>query len=233
MDISRSFDCYIDWAHMSEQTKRIFICDDQPIVIEGVKQVVSSTGQFSLCGSALTLEDAAEKIQHKKPDLVILDLFVTGADSTQLINKKWLNGCAFSSIFYTAHNESVFIERALKLGAKACVIKQEPVENLLKAIDDVLKNKIYVSPLISQQIYQSFVNVKTMKYADPLNSLSPKEKHILKLLGRGYRRKDIASTLLISAKTVDTHTDRIKVKLSINDSSKLHLFASRFYHLIN
>ena len=125
------------------------------------------------------------------------------------------------NLFYTSHNESVFIERALKLGANACVIKQEPVENLLKAIEDVLNKKIYVSPLISQQIYHSFMNVKTMKYKDPLDSLSPKEKHILRLLGRGYRRKDIANTLLISAKTVDTHTDRIKVKLNINDSSKL------------
>ncbi|MDP8244182.1 MAG: response regulator [Candidatus Hinthialibacter antarcticus] len=80
--------------------KRIFICDDQPIVIEGVKKTISSLTHLSLCGSALTVEDAEENIQRLKPDLLILDLFVNGADGAQLLEKTWNSDFSFSPIFY-------------------------------------------------------------------------------------------------------------------------------------
>lgn len=216
-----------------ENAKRIYIVDEHPIVIKGVETMLRDSPEWIICGSATSFEDAINAVHDTKPDLLILDLIIQGSDGLRVLDSKNGRARSFSTLIYTIHNDLVFVERAMKLGASGFVLKHEPVENLMKAMSDVLNGNTYISPIISQQLYKSFANLKNTKFEDPLDTLSPKEKHILKLLGLGYRRKDIANTLLISAKTVDTHTDRIKMKLSINESSKLYMFAAKFYHLIN
>lgn len=205
-----------------ETVKRLFVLDDQPVVIRGIEAMAADHGGLMLCGSASNIHDALAALHKVKADLFVCDLLIQGCDVLQAI-QRGTNGTPLPPwAVYTSHDETVFAERAIRMGAKAYVLKHEPLEKAAKAFMEAAFGRISVTPSLSRGFEAARVNGS----ADPLNTLSPKEKHILMLISQGYRRKEIAESLSISAKTVDTHTNRIKSKLHIRESAKLHRFAA-------
>jgi DNA-binding NarL/FixJ family response regulator len=118
------------------------------------------------------------------------------------------------------HDEMLFAERSLRAGALGYVPKQEPLETLIEAIRQVLRGEIYLTPRMANRLMHNIVGKP--KDEDPIKTLSNREIEIFEMIGQGLTTQQIARRLKLSAKTVETHREKIKGKLDLKNSLELN-----------
>jgi DNA-binding NarL/FixJ family response regulator len=126
------------------------------------------------------------------------------------------------------HDELIYAERALRAGARGYIMKEAGGENLLAAIDWVLKGKVYVSAQMSAGLLDSFTGRRPRGSQTPIEKLSEREFEILQRIGQGNTTQEIATQLHLSPKTVDVHRGHIKEKLGLKNPTALLHYAVRW-----
>ncbi|MBP9560707.1 MAG: response regulator transcription factor, partial [Syntrophorhabdaceae bacterium] len=116
---------------------------------------------------------------------------------------------------------SLFAERALRAGARGYIMKQEAIERMLEAIRKVIRGELYISEDVSANIVKKFIDSKHSEKNSPMEILSDRELEVFNLIGQGYRTRQIADTLRVSVKTVDSYRANIKEKLNLKSSTEL------------
>ncbi len=152
-----------------KQKSRIFIVDDHPIVRKGLIQLINQEPDLIVCGEAESAEVALQVFKKARPNLAIVDISLPGMDGIELTR---LIRDRFESIpvlVISMHDESLFAERALDVGAKGYFMKQEAIEKTMEAIRRVLRGELYVSKMISADIVRRFVNGRTKSTSSPEN----------------------------------------------------------------
>jgi len=211
-------------APESTETKRIVIVDDHPLFRKGLEQLINhSNNAFTICGEAGDAAQAMTVIRELKPDLVIVDLSLPGANGIELIKNIRAEFQKLPILILSMHDESLYALRALKAGAQGYVMKQEALENVINAIREVLAGRPYLSHDMSSKLITNFASgtVET----NLTDSLSDRELEILELIGKGRDVREIARALHISAKTVETHRAHIKEKLDLKNARQVARFA--------
>src|SRR5205807_6531240 len=193
----------------SEKPKRIVIVDDHPLFRKGLEQLInSSDGAFNICGEAGNAAEGMTTIRQLKPDLVIVELSLPGANGIELIKNIRAEFSQLPVLVVSMHDESLYALRALRAGAQGYVMKQEALENVINAIREVLAGRPYLSNDMSAKLITNFA--AGTNEANPTDKLSDRELEILELIGKGRDVREIAKALYISAKTVETHRAHIK-----------------------
>jgi len=152
-----------------KQKSRIFIVDDHPIVRKGLIQLINQEPDLIVCGEAESAEVALQVFKKARPNLAIVDISLPGMDGIELTR---LIRDRFESIpvlVISMHDESLFAERALDVGAKGYIMKQEAIEKTMEAIRRVLRGELYVSKTVSADIVRRFVNGRTKSTSSPEN----------------------------------------------------------------
>lgn len=152
-----------------KQKSRIFIVDDHPIVRKGLIQLINQEPDLIVCGEAESAEVALQVFKKARPNLAIVDISLPGMDGIELTK---LIRDRFESIpvlVISMHDESLFAERALDVGAKGYIMKQEAIEKTMEAIRRVLRGELYVSKTVSADIVRRFVNGRTKSTSSPEN----------------------------------------------------------------
>jgi len=162
-------------------------------------------------------------IRQLKPDLVIVDLGLPGANGIELIKNIRAEFQKLPVLILSMHDESLYALRALRAGAQGYVMKQEALENVISAIREVLAGRPYLSQEMSAKLITNFVSGTNQ--ANPTDKLSDRELEILELIGKGHDVREIAQALHISAKTVETHRAHIKEKLNLKNARQVTRFA--------
>jgi DNA-binding NarL/FixJ family response regulator len=208
----------------ARQAQRIVIVDDHPLFRKGLEQLINSSKDgFAVCGEASNAAEAMAVIRKIKPDLAIVDLSLPGANGIELIKNIRAEFPKLPVLVVSMHDESLYATRALKAGAQGYVMKQEALENVIVAIQQVLSGRPYLSPDMSAKLITNFANGSSQ--ADVTDKLSDRELEILELIGKGRDVGDIAQSLHISAKTVETHRAHIKEKLNLKNAREVARFA--------
>jgi DNA-binding NarL/FixJ family response regulator len=208
----------------SVKEKRIVIVDDHPLFRKGLEQLIeSSKGAFHICGEAGDAAEGMTVIRQLKPDLVIVDLSLPGANGIELIKNIRAEFQKLPVLILSMHDESLYALRALRAGAQGYVMKQEALENVVNAIREVLAGRPYLSQEMSAKLITNFASGDNQ--ANPTDKLSDRELEILELIGKGRDVHEIARALHISAKTVETHRAHIKEKLSLKNARQVTRFA--------
>jgi len=211
-------------APKAQKAKRIVIVDDHPLFRKGLEQLINSSDDaFHICGEAGDAAEGMSVIRELKPDLVIVDLSLPGANGIELIKNVRFEFPKLPVLILSMHDESLYALRALRAGAQGYVMKQEALENVIVAIREVLAGRPYLSHDMSAKLITNFAS--GTNEANPTDKLSDRELEILELIGKGRDVHEIAEALHISRKTVETHRAHIKEKLNLKNAREVARFA--------
>ncbi len=205
--------------------RRILVVDDHAIVRDGLALLIAREEDLSICGEAGSAEEAVQTVTKCKPDLVLLDISLGGANGLELIKNLRALDDGLRMLVLSMHDETHYAERALRAGAQGYVMKRAGREEILRAIRTVLAGEIFVSDQINKSILHQYLHGATGSNGSPISSLSDRELEILTLLGKGLSSKEIADRLHLSQKTVDSHRTHMKDKLRLKGAPELIRFA--------
>jgi DNA-binding NarL/FixJ family response regulator len=206
--------------------KTVVIVEDHTILREGLKSMLNANDDFCVIGEAGDGQNAIRCIMQKKPDLVLLDINMPKMGGISVI--KSISGSLPETkiVVLTMHREEEFALEAFKSGASGYCLKTFNPDELLFAIRTVLSGKIFVSPEISDKVLVGYLeSKKRIKSTSSWQTLTQREKEVLKLVGEGYRSKEIADFLCISTKTVVRHRANTMRKLDLHSTSALTAYA--------
>lgn len=202
--------------------KRIFVCEDHTIIIEGLKLLFQDNDEFEICGHAGTGKALLEQLPKINPEILILDLNLSDSDGISLLRVIRKTNLSIKVIVLTMYQDEHLIEAAKKAGANAYLQKSVSNEELLSALNAVYKSEFYISQLLKaeeekRKIFRDRFAVK-MK-------LTPRELELIPYLASGTSSAVLSKDLSISPHTIDTHRKNIFKKLKINNIVDLVNFA--------
>jgi DNA-binding NarL/FixJ family response regulator len=211
-------------------TIRVFVLDEQPLLRYGICAYLNSQLDMSVCGEASSIPEARSKIAECHPQLLVTTLGLGAGDSLKLIRTLRAENPMLRVLVYSAFDETIFAQRAMRAGANGYVMKQAPREELAAAIRDIVKGGIYVSHEAALSAFRQSLQLRPKNQHWPrpghsLENLSDREMQIFQLLGSGLGPRKIAELLNLSVKTVDSHRENIKHKLHVSSSAELSAYA--------
>jgi two-component system response regulator NreC len=208
------------------QKYRIVIAEDHTILREGLRALLSARPEFEIVGEAEDGRMAVQCIERLKPALVLMDLSMprmNGMDAIREIKKR---SPKTKVLVLTVHKAEEYILATFRAGADGYALKDSTHTELVIAIKSVLAGKPYLSPGISEKVIEGFLEGKrTLKTRTAYDSLTHREREILKLIAEGYKNKEIADSLCISVKTVEKHRANLMEKLGLHNVQALTTFA--------
>jgi DNA-binding NarL/FixJ family response regulator len=214
---------------------RILVLEEHPLLRYGLIDYLNSRPDIIVCGETDNIRDARDKIRECKPRLLLTGLRLGSGDSLEFVKALKGEQPDLPILVYSAFDETIFAERALRAGADGYVMKKAPNEDLLVAIREILGGNLYVSRDVAKRAFKKSLELRPeLHSARPtigIESLSDREMHILYLLGSGLRNQQIAVLLHLSVKTVETHRENIKHKLNLNNSRELLELASKYVEI--
>jgi DNA-binding NarL/FixJ family response regulator len=212
--------------------KGIVIVDDHSIVRRGLTALINSEPDLAVCGEAATCQAALRAIGQSTPDLVIVDLALEGGDDgLDLVKDMKTRHPKIPVLVLSMHPEEVYAERALRAGARGYLTKQQLDETVLVAIRRLLSGEMYMSDTLAARLATQFVSGhkgKTGETDSPLAGLSDRELQVFRLLGQGRSTREIAQTLHLSMKTIESYREHLKQKLTIASGPALVRRATRW-----
>jgi DNA-binding NarL/FixJ family response regulator len=197
--------------------KRIFIVDDHPLYREGLRRFIDSQPNLTCCFEADSYKTALDNLRQCRPDLVVLDLRLRGADGMELMKNLLAELPQLRILVLSQGDETVHAELVLRAGALGYIMKEEATEELLNAINTVLRGELYVSKRLSALVLKRFFRGDTS--SNIAEKLSDRELQVFQFLGSGLTAQEIAQQLHLSVKTVETHRENIKHKLELRDAA--------------
>ena len=200
---------------------KILIVEDHPIFRRGLAQLINEEKDMEVCGEAETVAEAKRAIKQCRPDMVIVDITLKGKSGLELLRDLGERQADLPTLVLSMHDEALYAERVLRAGARGYIMKQEMTGNVIQAIRQVLKGKIYASENIVENMLSKLTDRTGDTNRDPVESLSDRELEVFQLIGSGMGRKEIAGMLNLSVKTIGTYRENIKKKLNLKNSSEL------------
>jgi len=207
---------------------KVLLADDHDLMRQGIRALLETHPNISICAEATNGAEAVEKAVEYKPDVVVLDVTMpkmSGLDAARMIRDK-VPGTQI--VMFTVHDTTEMVREILEAGAHGYILKSDASTQLAAAIEAVAKKDLYfsagVSGVVMDSITRSFDNNPRTFVDVPL---TPRETDVVKMLANGKSNKEIARSLFISVRTVETHRRTIHRKLKITSLADLVRFAIR------
>ncbi len=208
------------------QIKSVVLADDHVVLRQGLRSLLNSTPGFEVVAEASDGLVAIQAVQEKFPDILIIDLTMPRFNGMDAIRDIKHIHPDIKIIVLTVHTAEEYVFESLKAGADGYVLKAADFTELVTAMKTVLQNKTYLSPDISDTVVMGYLKGVTDKgnWSDK-DSLSLREREVLKLVGEGFKNREIADMLCVSIKTVEKHRENIKRKLNLSSTSAMIAYA--------
>jgi DNA-binding NarL/FixJ family response regulator len=205
----------------SAKKLRVLLVDDHPIVRQGLALLIDREADLTVCGEADGAHTAFHAIEALKPDIVVLDISLSGPDGLDVLKEIRMKTAALPVLILSMHDESIYAERALRAGANGYIMKQEATEKVLVAIRRILQGEVYLSDRLTNTMLQQFVRGATLSKTSPLVNLTDRELEVFRLIGEGHGTRRIADELHLSVKTIESYQAHIKEKLALRNAREL------------
>jgi len=202
----------------------VFLADDHTIVRDGLRSLLEAHGDMKIVGEAANGRDAIRAVRKLKPDVVIMDILMADLNGIEATEQICRECPATRVVILSMQSSSESILRALRAGARGYLFKESAGRELIQAIHAVRAGHRYLSAKVSDQVVGAFLKQEEA-YRDPLSVLSRREREVLQLVVEGRTSAEIAGTLFLSVKTVETYRSRLMKKLGIGDIPGLIKFA--------
>ncbi len=209
--------------HTSKRT-RVFLVDDHQLVLDSYRQLLAP--HFDIAGESSNTEQLNEQIQKVRPDIVLLDVSMPTQSGYEFARELIRSSPKMKIIFVSMHLEPTFIVEAFRSGGKGYVPKQTAGNELVDAISQVVENRVYLSPLIPENIRNTInLQMSGIQTSELSGKLTPRQLEILRLVAQGLSAKDISEVLNISQSTVAFHKTQIIQTLGLKSKAELTKYA--------
>ena len=200
---------------------RVLLVDDHPIVRQGLALLIDREPDLSVCGEADGAHTAFHAIETLRPDLVVLDISLSGPDGLDVLKEIRMKTENLPILILSMHDESIYAERAMRAGANGYIMKQEATEKVLVAIRRILQGEVYLSDRLTSTMLQQYVRGASQVKTSPLVNLTDRELEVFRLIGEGHGTRQIADDLHLSVKTIESYQAHIKEKLALRNAREL------------
>jgi len=204
---------------------KVLIIDNHPLFIMGLSALLEKAYNFSIIGTADNYSDALTIAEKERPTLVLMEIRIGKENGLEFIKKLKSTNHDAVILIISILDERFYSERILRLGARGFVLKTESADTIMEAINTVLDKKVYLSGNERERILHSTTenpdNGVEVKWTTSMQTLSNRELQVFSLIAKGLGTIEIASTLKLSTKTIDTHKEHIKQKLHCNTAQEL------------
>lgn len=206
---------------------RVLVVDDHPVVRAGLSQLLSSEPGLEVCAEASGVEDALAALAAAledpagPPDLAVVDVMLPDGCGLDLVRELLDRSPALPILVVSVHDELLFAERALRAGARGFLNKQEPADELIRAIREILSGGTWLSASIRERWERRGGDPAVPTFPPSELDLSDRELQVFALIGRGAPTGEIARRLELSVKTVESYREKIKLKLGLDNGNEL------------
>jgi len=201
------------------QRARVLIVDDHPLVREGLAARIRTQQDLEVCGEASDVAEALALIGSTRPALVILDLALKHGSGLELLKTIKTRRSAPKVLVVSAYEEELFAERALRAGAQGYINKQELQGTMIEAVRALLRGELFLSPEMTQRLASQALSGRIASLG--AEALSDRELQIFELIGRGNTTRAIAEQLHVSVHTIESHREKIRLKLNLRNGTEL------------
>jgi DNA-binding NarL/FixJ family response regulator len=217
----------MDQSVSRQKRKRILIADDHNVVVEGIKSVLEDHPEFEVAGTAADGRETIEMVNSLKPDILILDLSMPDIDGVKAARQIREKNDKIAILVFTMHAKEEYVLPLYRTGISGYVLKDRPMASLVRALQSIAAGGTYYSEEVNNIIHGYVQNLELEKGGkradtkDDIEKLSLREKEVFPLLADGKTIKEIAKTLRISSKTVESHKYNIMEKLDVHSIAEL------------
>ncbi|HEY7261176.1 MAG TPA: response regulator transcription factor [Trebonia sp.] len=209
-------------------TIRLLICDDQPLVLAGLRMLLGTQPDIAITGEAADGAAAVTAAARLHPDVVLMDVRMPGTDGITATAAITSSDSSPKVLVLTTYDQDEYVFDALAAGASGFLLKDSRPEDLIAGIRSVAAGDALLAPSVTRRLIGLFArgrNSQAVRLASQLELLSEREQQVLSLVARGQSNTEIAATLHISDHTVKTHVASILRKLSLRDRVHAVIFA--------
>jgi two-component system response regulator DevR len=205
--------------------KKIIIVDDHEVVRLGLKSILDQYPQYEVISEASSADEAVQKVEDLKPDIVLMDIRLPGKSGIQACEEITTNHPDIKVIMLTSYAEDEMLFSAIKSGASGYVLKQINSEGLIQSLEAVARGEASLDPAVTQRVFQEVRRAVKGEEAASFSSLSQQEKMVLKLVSEGNTNKGIALALFLGEGTVRNYVSSILSKLEVSNRAEAAAFA--------
>ena len=205
----------------------ILLADDHVMFRRGIRRIIQSIGDVEVVGEASDGFELLELLKKTAPDLIVLDISMPNLRGLEATREIKIINPGVKVLILTMHKDREYLYHAFSAGAEGYLLKEDADSELISAIDTLRKGGTYISPLLSPQLADLFMEKAqpARKSGPPGESLTIREREIIKLIAEGKSSKEIGGLLFISSRTVQHHRANIMRKLNIRKTADLVKYA--------
>lgn len=201
---------------------RVLLADDHQIVLEGLKNLLEP--EFELVGTVTDGRALVNEALKLNPDVIVVDISMPLLNGIEAVRQIRKTEERIKVVFLTMHPDVSYATMAFDAGASGYVLKNSASRELITAIDEAMKGRTYVTPMIAGELMQTYKKSRPGEKI-PKKKLTHRQEEILQLLAEGHTAKEIAGMLSISPRTVETHKYNMLQELNLNTTADLIKFA--------
>jgi DNA-binding NarL/FixJ family response regulator len=206
---------------------RVLICDDQDVVREGLRTILSTVPGIQVVALAEDGAGAVEQFERHKPDLVLMDLNMPGVNGIQATRQLRDRHPDARVLALTTYDADEWVFDAIRAGAAGYLLKDTPRAGLIKAIEGTVNGQTFVDPSVAGKLLAHIAGNKIFPGSTVAADLSSRERDVLKLVARGLSNAEIAARLFLSEGTVRNYVSSILAKLGVTDRTQAAVIALR------
>jgi DNA-binding NarL/FixJ family response regulator len=207
----------------------LFIADDHTVLRNGLKRIIEENAGYKIIGETGDGLEIIRQLRKLRPDMIILDISLPGLRGIEAINKIRKFNKNIKILILTMHKNEEYVYECLVNGAQGYLLKDDADIELIAAIKEIQKNKIYISSSFSSEVISKLVQHRSKerdkRQRSVFKDLSPREREVLKLIAEGNQNKKVARKLGISVRTVEHHRLSIMRKLNVSNTAGLVKYA--------
>jgi DNA-binding NarL/FixJ family response regulator len=204
---------------------RVLLVDDHAIMREGIRALLGLNNDIEIVGEAAEGREAIEKAQELAPDVIVMDIAMPGMDGLEATRRIKKANPKAKVLILTQYDSKEYILSAVKAGAAGYLPKRALGSELISAIRTIYRGDSFLHPSVATALIEDYQQQATT--TDPYDTLTPREREILKMLAEGQSTREIAKVLFISQKTVIGHRSKIMEKLDFHNRADIFKYAAR------
>jgi DNA-binding NarL/FixJ family response regulator len=206
---------------------KVILCDDHKIFCEGLRFMLAGQPGIEVIATAPDGHAAVQLARDLAPDVMIIDIGMPNLNGIEATRKVIAENPSVRIIALSMHSDKRFVTEMFKAGASGYLLKDCDSEELISAIKAVMEDKSYITPAVAKTVINDYIKSIREENASVFSVLTAREREVLQILAEGKSTRQIAATLYVSEKTVETHRRQIMNKLEIHSVAGLIKYAIR------
>jgi DNA-binding NarL/FixJ family response regulator len=203
----------------------LVLADDHGVMRQGLKALLETEKELTVVGEAADGVAAVTLVQKLKPDVLVVDLVMPGLSGLDVIREVRRSSPETRIVVLSMHGNEIYVQEALQNGALGYVLKQSNASELVRAIRTVAEGRRFLSEPISERVIDSYTRRSGQGTLDLLDTLTRREREVLRLVAEGLRSSEIAERLRIGVRTVESHRASLMHKLNLRNQAEVIRYA--------